>query len=56
MRNIEEEVEIVVPDECPKCRSHNVLVSDWKDSYLIYLRITCQDCHFAWRETVDLTI
>lgn len=56
MRNQEQDIEIVIPDQCPKCHSKNVLCSDWKDNYLIYLRITCQDCHFFWRETVDLTI
>ena len=48
--------EIVYPDRCPKCRSNNVLCSDWKDMYLIYLNTTCQDCYFSWRETIDLTI
>jgi hypothetical protein len=56
MKNREQEVEIVVPGECPKCRNKNVLCSDWIDGYLVYLRINCQNCHFVWRETVDLTI
>ena len=48
--------EIVYPDECCKCRSKNVLVSDFIDAYIIWLTIYCQDCHNKWREKIDLTI
>ena len=51
-----ENVDIVYPDECPKCRCGNVLCDTWVDSYIVWLNITCQDCHYFWREKVDLTI
>lgn len=51
--NIEE---IVYPTKCPKCLSDNVLCSDWMDSEYIWIRITCQDCHYFWREKVILYI
>ena len=43
------------PTECPKCHG-KVIVSDWKDAYIIWLHITCQNCGYYWREKIDLTL
>lgn len=51
-----EYVDIVYPDECPKCRCGNVLYSDWRDAYLIWISVYCQKCGYFWREVIDLTI
>ena len=48
--------EIVFPNECCKCRSGNVLVSDFIDGQIIWLTIYCQDSHNKWREKIDLSI
>jgi hypothetical protein len=47
---------IVYPDECPKCRCHNILCSEWKDGQYLFLSLYCQECNFFWRETIDLDI
>ena len=44
------------PDECPKCHSKNVMCMDWKDAYIIWLHITCQNYRYRWHEIIDLTI
>ena len=51
-----ENVDIVCPDICPKCRNNNLLCEDWYDAYIVWLNIICQDCYYFWREKVDLTI
>ena len=55
-RNYYKKSEIRFPEECPKCRSKNVLHDDWADCYIIWVITTCQECHFSWREKIDLTI
>ena len=51
-----EELEIVYPDECPECKSKNIWMSDWKDSQLVWLRLTCRNCNHVWKEIIDLSI
>lgn len=48
--------EIVYPSECPKCRKHNVLHSDWSHGQYLYLSLYCQECGYFWRETIDFDI
>ena len=48
--------EIIYPDECPKCRKHNVLHSDWSHGQYLHLSLYCQECGYFWRETIDFDI
>lgn len=48
--------EIVYPEECPKCRCHKVLHSDWSNGQYLYLSLYCQECGYFWRETIDFDI
>lgn len=47
---------IIIPYDCPKCRNHNVLCSDWMCGQYVFLSLYCQNCGFFWRETIDFDI
>ena len=47
---------IVYPEECPKCRKHNVMHSDWSKGQYLHLSLYCQECGYFCREIIDFDI
>ena len=48
--------EIELVEECPECKSKEILYTNWIDNEIVSVTYVCQECHFTWREKFDLGV
>lgn len=48
--------EIKYPETCPKCKTFNINVSDYRDANIITVHIQCRECEYTWVEKIDLEL